>query len=92
MSYHTNNSGNYDLLQADTLKRYKYIYEDVMVDVDVRSCFWERNSLLVSGRYYNEFIMKILYICLIVVVMKGYSVDVYPLLMKSYLQWIRMKE
>lgn len=25
MSYHTNNSGNYDLLQTDTLKRYKYI-------------------------------------------------------------------
>lgn len=27
-----------------------------MVNVDIRSCFWERNSLLVSGRYYNEFI------------------------------------
>ena len=36
--------------------------------------------------------MKILYICFIVVIMKGYTVDVYPLLMKSYLQWIRMKE
>ena len=29
-----------------------------MVDVDRRSCFWKRNSLLVSGRYYNVIIMK----------------------------------
>ena len=27
-----------------------------MVNVGIRSCFWERNSLLVSGRYYNGFI------------------------------------
>lgn len=63
-----------------------------MVDVDIRSCFWKRNSLLVSERYYNGIIMKKLYICLIVVIMKGYIMDVYPLLMKSYLQWIRMKD
>ncbi len=36
----------------------KYIYEDVMVNVDIRSCFWERNSLLVSVRHCNKIIMK----------------------------------
>ena len=33
-----------------------------MVDVDVRSCFWKRNSLLVSVRYYND-IYEVYVIC-----------------------------